>query len=356
MIRMPEASKNLPNPAGDDRLRAKGHMLRRPRNELEMRVSPSLLEAVTAYVEAKGGGQGLFPTPIDGFNIVRSFKERMRMRQVYKPSLCVVAQGAKEIVVGEDTLRYGAMECLAVGMTLPATGCIVEASSDRPYTGVTIELDVAMIRDVLEQLATPPEPPLNSGPCLFVRRVDEPLAECVLRLLRLCETPKAIPILFPSIMREICYWLLTGPNGGELCKLAEPESSAARVARALYLIHEDIARTLSVEQLAEAARMSPSSFHQHFKAMTSMSPLQFQKQLRLLEARRLMVMEDRNVTEAAYQVGYESASHFSREYSRMFGVAPKRDVMNQQRLYSEYVGRGAPSGGASAVPNRLATV
>ncbi len=341
MNRMPEASKNLPNPTSSDTVPVQGRVLRWPRIPSEVRVPSSLLEAVNAYIEAHGGGQGLFPTPIAGFNIVCSFKERMRMRQVYKPSLCVVVQGAKEITLGEDTLRYGTMECLAVGMTLPATGCIVEASADRPYTGVNIELDVAMIRDVLERLETPPIPSANPGPCLFVRSVDESLADCVLRLLRMCETPKAIPILFPSIMREICYWLLTGPNGGELCKLAEPESNAARVAKALYLMHEDVARTLRVEQLAEAARMSPSSFHQHFKAMTSMTPLQFQKQLRLLEARRLMVTEDTNVTEAAYQVGYESASQFSREYSRMFGVAPKRDVMNQQRLYSEYVSRRA---------------
>ncbi|WP_249694349.1 AraC family transcriptional regulator [Stappia sp. WLB 29] len=300
---------------------------------------PSLFGAITAYVEAQGGGQGVFPTPIGSFNIVRSFKERMRMRQVYKPSICVVVQGAKEIILGEDTLRYGAMECLAVGMTLPATGHIVEASPDAPYTGLTLELDVAVIRDVLEQLEVPPVPPATPGPCLFVRQVDEPLAECVLRLLRMCETPKAIPILFPSVMREICYWLLSGPNGGELCKLAEPESNAARIAKVLHLMHEDIARTLRMEELADVARMSLSSFHQHFKAMTSMTPLQFQKQLRLLEARRLMVMEDANVADAAYQVGYESASQFSREYSRMFGVAPKRDVMNQQRLYSEYVGR-----------------
>lgn len=339
MIRMPEAAENLPNPAGDDRLPVGGQVLRWPRKPPEARVPPSLFEAVTAYIEAQGGGQGVFPTPISSFNIVRSFKERMRMRQVYKPSICIVLQGAKEIILGEDTLRYGAMECLAVGMALPATGHIVEASPDAPYTGLTLELDVAMIRDVLEQLEVSPAPPAGSGPCLFVRQVDEPLGECVLRLLRMCETPKAIPILFPSVMREICYWLLTGSNGGELCKLAEPESNAARVAKVLHLMHEDIARTLRMEELADVARMSLSSFHQRFKAMTSMTPLQFQKQLRLLEARRLMVMEDANVAEAAYRVGYESASQFSREYSRMFGVAPKRDVMNLQRLYSEYVGR-----------------
>ncbi|WP_198292779.1 AraC family transcriptional regulator, partial [Mesorhizobium sp. STM 4661] len=306
-------------------------------------MSSSLLVAVTAYVEAQGGGQGLFPTQIGAVHILRSFQERLPMRQIYKPSICVVIQGAKEINFGEETLRYGTMECLAVGMAMPATGRIVEASPDLPYTGVTIDLDVAVIRDVLEQMDTPPAPSTSPGPCMFVRRVDEPLAECVLRLIRMCETPKAIPILYPSVMREICYWLLSGPNGGELCKLAVPETNAARVVKALYLMHADIAQTLRVEQLAEAARMSPSSFHQHFKALTSMTPLQFQKQLRLIEARRMMVTEDANVTEAAYHVGYESASQFSREYSRMFGVAPKRDVMNQQRLYSEYVGRKAQS-------------
>jgi AraC-like DNA-binding protein len=343
MTRMPEASKNLPNPASGDIVSVEGRVLRWPPNPPEVRVPPSLSVAITAYVDAQGGGQGLSPTPVEGFNIVRSFRERLRLKQVYKPSLCVVVQGAKEIILGEETLRYGTMECLAVGMTLPATGHIVEASPDAPYTGVTIDLDVTMIRDVLEQLDTPPDPPAHAGPCLFVRRVDAPLAECVLRFLRMCERPKAIPILFPSVMREICYWLLTGPNGGELCKLAEPESNAARVAKALHLIHEDIAQALRVEQLAETARMSLSSFHQHFKAMTSMTPLQFQKQLRLLEARRLMVTEDANVSEVAYQVGYESPSQFSREYSRMFGTAPKRDVMHQKRLYSEYVSRRVQS-------------
>jgi len=336
---MPDAPINLPIPAGGDTLPEKGRVLRWPLNPPEARMSSSLFGAVTAFVEAQGGGQGLFPTAVEGVYILRSFQQRLPVRQIYKPSLCVVLQGAKEIVFGGETLRYGTMECLAIGMAMPATGRIVEASPDQPYLGVTIELDLAVMRDVLEQLDTPPAPPAGDGPCLFVSRVDEPLADCVLRLVRLFDTPKAIPILYPSILRELCYWLLTGPNGGELCKLALPETNAARVARALYLLHADIARTLRVEQLAEAARMSPSSFHQHFKALTSMTPLQFQKQLRLIEARRLMVMENANVAEAAYKVGYESASQFSREYSRMFGVAPKRDVLNQQRLYSEYVGR-----------------
>ncbi|WP_229668080.1 AraC family transcriptional regulator [Stakelama pacifica] len=339
MTRMPDASINLPIPASLDTLQPEGRVLRWPRNPSEVRVSSSLRQAVSAYIDAQGGGQGLFPTPIDSVNVLRSFQARMPMRQIYKPSFCIVLQGAKEINFGDEIFRYGAMECLAVGMDLPATGRVVEASPDAPYTGITIELDIAMMRDVLEQVDTPFALPASPGPCLFVTQVDEPLADCILRLIRLFETPKAIPVLYPSLMREICYWLLSSPHGGELCKLALPETNAARVARAIYVIHTGIAQTLRVEQLAEAARMSASSFHQHFKALTSMTPLQYQKQLRLIEARRMMVIEDVNVAEAAYQVGYESASQFSREYSRMFGVAPKRDVMNQQRLYNEYVNR-----------------
>lgn len=302
-----------------------------------------LLAAVTAYIEEQGGGEGLFPTPIHGFNIVRSFQPMMPMRALYRPSLCVVLQGAKEIHFGEKRLGYGALECLVVSIALPATGRILQAGPDAPYIGVTVDFDVSTIREVLDQLDEPPAPTTSSSPCVFVGRVDEPLSDCLLRLTRISQTPKAIPILYPSVLREICYWLLTGPHGGELCKLALPESNVKRVAKAITLLHTNFTRSLRIEQLADAARMSQSSFHQHFKALTSMTPLQFQKQLRLIEARRLMVSEAASVTEAAYQVGYESPSQFSREYCRMFGLAPKQDVMNQRHLYSKYASRTVPT-------------
>lgn len=343
MIRMPETSINLPIPTDDATLPGEGRGLPGPRSKPEAHVPSSLLGEVTAYIEAQGGGQGLFPTQIDSVNIIRSFQEMMPRRQIYRPSLCVVLQGAKQILFGEQTLDYGVMECLVVSVELPASGRIVAASREAPFVGLTIDLDVAMMREVLEQLETLPAPPSNPGSCVFVGKVDEPLADCVLRLVRMSNTPKAIPILYPSVMREICYWLLSGPHGGEICNLALPETNMERVVKAIYLLRENFARTLRVEQLAEAARMSASSFHQHFKALTAMTPLQFQKQLRLLEARRLMVADAASVAEAAYQVGYESASQFSREYSRTFGVAPKRDVMNQHRLYSEYAGRKVQS-------------
>ncbi|MCV3207362.1 AraC family transcriptional regulator [Mesorhizobium sp. YC-39] len=302
-------------------------------------MTSSLLAAVNAYIEEQGGGQGLFPTLIEGFNIVRSFQAMLPVRAIYRPSLCVVLQGAKEIHFGDDRLDYGAMDCLVVSVELPATGRIVEASAEAPYIGVVIDFDVAVVRDVLEQLEEPPEPIAESGPCVFVGRVDETLVDCVMRLMRMTASPKSIPILYPSVMREICYWLVSGPRGGELRKLVLPESNVERVAKAISALHLNFARTLRIEQLAELAGMSPSSFHQHFKALTSMTPLQFQKQLRLLEARRLMVSEAANVSDAAYRVGYESVSQFSREYSREFGIAPKQDALNQQRLYKTYASR-----------------
>jgi len=338
--RMPELSRNLPIAAKGDPLPDMDCAFRWHRSQPEACVSSSLLAAVTAYIEGQGGGEGLFPTPIDGFNIVRSCQAMMMpMRAIYRPSLCVVIQGGKEILFGDDMLSYGAMECLVVSVELPASGRIVEASPDAPYIGVTIDLDVTVMREVVEQLDEPPVPPVSHGPCMFVSQVDVPLADCIQRLVRLSETPKAIPILYPSIVREICFWLLNSPHGGELYRLALPESNIERVVKAISMLHTNFAQTLHVEHLAEVARMSPSSFHQHFKALTSMTPLQFQKQLRLLEARRLMVVEAASVAEAAYQVGYDSASQFSREYGRMFGAAPKRDAINQQRLYSEYASR-----------------
>ncbi|WP_246333326.1 AraC family transcriptional regulator [Aureimonas mangrovi] len=300
---------------------------------------PQLLATATAHIDAQGGGQGLFPTAMEGVNIVRSFQAMMPIRQIYSPSLCVVLQGAKEILFGAERLEYRELECLVVSVEMPACGRVIEASEAAPYVGMMIDLDIAMLRDVLNQMDATPEPASGPGPCAFVGKVDEPLADCVSRLIRMSQTPKAVPILYPSVMREICYWLLSGPHGGEICNLALPESNTERIVRAIYLLRRNFARTMRVEQLASEARMSPSSFHQHFKAMTSMTPLQFQKQLRLLEARRLMIADAASVSEAAYQVGYESASQFSREYSRTFGIAPKRDAASLHRLYDQYGGR-----------------
>lgn len=317
--------------------------MRQVANEPEAYVTSPLLEAVTAYIENNGGGQGLFPTSMPGFNVIRSFQEAMPHRKIYQPSLCIVLQGGKQILFGSETLNYGVMECLVVSIALPGTGRIVKASKTEPFVGLTLDLDIAVIRDIVERLEDRPAAPPSSNPCAFVAQIDEPLAECIQRLVRLADNPKAVPILYPSVMHDICYWLLSGPHGAEIRKLSLPASNTERVAKAIYLLRENIAQPMRVEQLADAVNMGLSSFHHHFKALTSMTPLQYQKQLRLLEARRLMVANAASVAAASYKVGYESASQFSREYSRMFGVAPKRDVLNQNRLYRSLTGRDMPT-------------
>ena len=290
-------------------------------------MSTQLLSAVTDYIEAHGGGEGFYPLPMEGTHILRSFQQVEANHGLYRPSLCVVVQGGKEFLSGDETFQYGTMQGLIISMDTPACGRIVAASPDKPFIGVTVGFDAAILRDVLNQLDNPPEIPRGEGSTVFVADIDGALADCLTRLVRLTERPEAIPILYPSILREIYFWLLTGPHGGEVCRQALPETHLARISRAIWLLRENYTQSLPVEQLASAAGMSSSSFHHHFKSLTSMTPLQFQKQLRLLEARRLMLSDAFNVTDAAYRVGYESVSQFSREYSRAFGTAPKRDSM-----------------------------
>ncbi|ATI80790.1 AraC family transcriptional regulator [Sphingobium yanoikuyae] len=323
---MPEFGKILPFPTRDAMQGAAQRGFRDSRAERN-RMAPALLAAVNAYADANGGGEGYFPIPDAGLHIIRAFHE-MDNHYVYQPSLCITLQGGKEILIGEETLSYGPMQCFVVGLDLPACGRIVTASPDQPFVGITVEFDIAIMREVLEKLETPVVATADPVRSMFVADVDGALADCVLRMVRLTETPQAIPILYPALMREFYYWLLSGPHASDLWRQAVPDTHLERIGRAINLLRQNFAKTLRVERLAEAANMSPSSFHQHFKALTAMSPLQFQKQLRLLEARRLLTAEAINVAEAAYQVGYESPSQFSREYSRTFGIAPKRDAMN----------------------------
>lgn len=324
MTRMPDPSGNLPIPANDATLANTGCNPQHPESFMQA----SLISAVTTYIEKNGGGQGRFVTPMDGVNIIRAFQGVLPDRRLYRPSLCVVLQGAKQMYFGEDTLEYGAMDYLLVAVELPASGGISEARPDCPFLGMTIDFDVSMIREVLEHVEAESVPEATPEPCVFVGKVDDALADCILRLVKLASTPKAVPLLYPSIMREICYWLLTSPYGAEIRRQAIPETHVERIANAVHYIRAHFASPLRIDQLADQARMSASSFHHHFKTMTSMTPLQYQKQLRLLESRRLMLGEGLSVTEAAYRVGYESASQFSREYSRMFGIAPKRDSLS----------------------------
>jgi AraC-like DNA-binding protein len=284
----------------------------------------ALAEAIAAYI-ARQPGENPYFTEIPGLILLHADQARPPAHYLRKPSICVVAQGAKWASFGGSEYVYRAGEALVVSVETPSAGRVTIASPEEPFLGAILELDLAAMREVLDGLEAPPAPDGEFGRSVYVRDFGGPLAECVLRLVRLLDTPKAIAALAPMIMREIGYWLLTGPQGGAVVRAALAHGRPSRLIGAIANLRERFSEPMRVAELAAAASLSPSAFHRQFKALTALTPLQYQKQLRLLEARRLMVMEAANVERAAFAVGYESPSQFSREYSRMFGASPKRD-------------------------------
>ncbi|MCX4161607.1 MULTISPECIES: AraC family transcriptional regulator [Paraburkholderia] len=293
-------------------------------------MSPTLIAALNQYMDGNGGDDGVLVTPIEGLFLMRSTCERLPYHVMYKPALCITVQGAKQVLFGDKLFDYGEMQALVVSMELPGIGRVTRASVREPYLGIVLQLDLGILREVIAQLSPPPKPNENARMGVFSMNVDGPLADCIGRMIQMLGRPQAAPILFPAIMREVSYWLLTGDSADEICKLVSPNGRMQRIAEAIGLLRSDIARPVRIEQLASTVRMSPSSFYQHFKLLTSLTPIQYQKQLRLLEARRLMVEDGASVTGSAYRVGYESVSQFSREYARMFGTPPKRDIADLQ--------------------------
>ncbi|WP_118182680.1 AraC family transcriptional regulator [Paraburkholderia phosphatilytica] len=289
-------------------------------------MSNALLESVKRFTESQLEAEGPYATAIDGVTILRANQEKHPAHRIMKPALCVVVQGAKWSTFGDRRHDYRAGQALVVSVEMPAFSRVEKASPEAPFLGVVIEFDLAIMHDVVQHLDASPKPEDTMGHGVFVTDFDGPLADCVQRMMRLLDTPRAIPAIAPLIMREICYWLLTGAHGNEVAKIALANSHAQRVVTAIHALRDQFAETIRIDELAAVAQMSPSAFHRQFKALTSMTPLQYQKQLRLLEARQLMVTGAANAESAAWKVGYESASQFSREYARMFGAPPRRDI------------------------------
>lgn len=291
-----------------------------------------LAEALLRYTDSQPG-ENLFMTAVDGLAIMRADHPKPPSHMIFRPAMCIVAQGAKWATFGDNRLEYTAGQALVIGVETPSIGRVVEASPGEPCLVLAFELDLAIMRSVAEGLDTPPIASGEPGRGVFVTDFQGPLADCALRLVRLLDTPKAIPMLHPIIMREICYWLLTGPHGGDVARLTLANGPSRRVISAMHSLRNRFKEAVRIAELAAVAQMSPSAFHRQFKALTSLTPLQYQKQLRLLEARRLMISRAFNVEAAAFEVGYESPSQFSREYTRMFGAPPKRDIKHLQTLF-----------------------
>ena len=286
-----------------------------------------LVERIMRAVPEDGHAQ-----PLEGLHLHRSSLPLEPVHSVVKPSFCVIAQGSKEVLLGDSRYRYDPSHYLISTVELPRVSQILEASKERPYLSLRLELDPALVGLVMVEAGhtSPPDP--SDVRAIDVSPLDVNLQDAIVRLVRLLDAPAEAPVLMPLITREIFYRLMIGQQGARLRHLAILGGYTPIIARAVERLRQDFDQTLRIEDLAREMGMSVSGLHHHFKAVTTMSPLQFQKQLRLQEARRLMLSEDFDAASAAYRVGYHDASHFNREYKSLFGVPPMRDV---QRLREE---------------------
>lgn len=289
-----------------------------------------LKNALKRYLSHRDQGFGIFQTPVPGMVIGRAAAQKLPDYAIYRPALGVVVEGAKQVWLGEQVLDYAEGEALLVSVSLLAKGVITRASAERPFLGISVELDVAVLREVAAMLDPVEEKTASANTGLSVHVLGPEIIDCLTRLARLLETPDSLSVLYPGLLRELSFWLLKGDTGAELRALVRPDGASSRIERALAILRRDFATAMRVEDLAAAAGMSLTSFHRHFKALTRVTPIQYQKQLRLVEARRILDAGADNVTGTAFAVGYESAAQFSRDYARFYGLPPKRDTLSRR--------------------------
>lgn len=282
----------------------------------------TLLNAVRHYAEAHADSDGLAQTPIVGLTTIRATAPSGLDYAISHPLVCLVLQGSKQVAMGTQTFTFEAGDSLLITADVPTVSQITRASVAAPYLSLVLDLDPAVIADLTVQMGAMP---VADGAPVRVEPTDGEVADAALRLMRLLERPASVPVLHAQLVRELHYWLLAGRHGAAIRRLGWPDGHARRVARAVAVLRAEFDQPLPVERLAATAGMSPSSFYQHFRAVTSLSPLQFQKQLRLIEARRLMMSEGVSATSAAFAVGYESVPQFTREYGQTFGLPPVKD-------------------------------
>ena len=271
-------------------------------------------------------------TPIPGLSLYRRDEPTQPTSVMYEPRICMIAQGAKRVLLGDDTYVYNALHFLITSVDLPTFVQVINASREKPYLGLILRLDQREISQLMVDSNLPLPHPQQSSRAMATGEVTLPLLAAFQRLIDLLDEPKDIPILAPIIQREIYYRLLVGDQGTRLRQIASAGSQSHQIARAIDWLKGNFAQPLRIDDLATQVNMSTSTFHHHFRALTAMSPLQYQKWLRLNEARRLMLIENQDATTAAFQVGYESPSQFSREYNRLFGNSPLRDVTNLRQM------------------------
>ncbi len=280
-----------------------------------------LIERIARAISEDGVSQ-----PLTGVHLARLSTPMEKVHSLFEPSLCVIAQGSKVVFVGDSRYQYDPFNYFLATIELPRASQVLDASKERPYLSFRLELDPNLVGSVLVETGHFITQSNADVRAIVVSPLDADLLDAVVRLVRLLDSPANTRMIMPLITREIIYRLLTGEQGGRLCHLSVSGGYTPNIARAIERLREDFNQPVRIEDLAQELGMSVSSFHYHFKAVTAMSPLQFQKRLRLQEARRLMLVKDLDATSAAYQVGYNDAAHFSREYKSLFGDPPMRDV------------------------------
>lgn len=280
---------------------------------------------VVRNILAALAGREDLETLVPGLTLIQRRQPVPPTSYLYSPSLAVIVQGSKNIVLGNSSYHYDESQFLLTAVNLPTITEVAEASPERPYVSIMLKLDLAVAKQIITD-ADLEEAPAAPGSAMAVGPATPQLFDALARLVDLLATPADIPILGDLIQREILYRVLTGPTGSRLRQIVRIGTQSNRVARAVIWLRENYQAPLRVEELAELSNMGLSTLHHHFRLMTSMSPLQFQKHLRLHEARRLLLSEEMDAGSAALAVGYESATQFSREYRRLFGAPPARDV------------------------------
>jgi AraC-like DNA-binding protein len=277
-------------------------------------------------IERYSGQDGNHTTAVPSLFFTRLSNAVGPSHGVYNPSLCIIVQGMKEVLLAQERFIYNPANYLVASVDLPVTAQVIEASTAVPYLAFKLEFTPSQILEVLGNAEIQADSKKSEKRAMFVSPIDSSMLDAVIRLVRLLDNPKDIPVLAPLFKQEILYRVLQGPYGGTLGQMAIEGSYTYRIRDAIEHIMHNYDQSFRIEDLADIASMSVSSLHRHFKEVTAMSPIQFQKQIRLQEARRLLLSESTDAADVAFRVGYESPSQFSREYSRMFGLPPREDI------------------------------
>jgi AraC-like DNA-binding protein len=302
------------------------------RKDTEHNEMEGALDTLGKAIARLTGNSDRVETAIPGLILARRIEPSEPISILYEPRICVIAQGAKRVQLGDDAYVYNAHHFLLTSVDLPTMVQVIKASPEKPYLGLVLNIDQREISQLIVDSNLPPSRPQQSSRGMATGEVTLPLLAAFQRLINLLDEPKDIPILAPIIEREIFYRLLVGDQGARLRQIAVVGGQSNQIARAIDWLKGNFTKPLRIDDLAAQVNMSTSTFHHHFRQVTAMSPLQYQKWLRLNEARRLMLSENQDATTAAFQVGYESPSQFSREYGRLFGAPPLRDITSLRQM------------------------